>query len=52
MVRDDEPDHPETLLDDKTAQFMAIMGGTHSYTLHWTNQIPSQFWIWGLGIEK
>ncbi|VDI23214.1 cell migration-inducing and hyaluronan-binding protein [Mytilus galloprovincialis] len=27
MVRDDEPNSPETLTDDQTAQFMAILGG-------------------------
>ncbi|XP_063436803.1 uncharacterized protein LOC134718239 [Mytilus trossulus] len=51
MVRDDEPNSPETLADDQTAQFMAILGGTYSYTLHWSNNIPNIFWIYTDGVE-
>lgn len=51
MVRDDEPNSPETLTDDQTAQFMAILGGTYSYTLHWSNNIPNIFWIYTDGVE-
>ena len=52
MVRDDEPDFPETLSDNYTADFLTILGGSHSYTLHWTKQIPRFFIIRGYGIEK
>ncbi|CAC5418259.1 TEME2 [Mytilus coruscus] len=52
MVRDDEPDHPEHIAKGNMAQFMAILGGSHSYTLHWTKEIPREFWIWGQGVEK
>jgi hypothetical protein len=45
MVRDDEPDHSEILHDKHTADFMAILGGTHSYTLHWSDKIPDNFWV-------
>jgi hypothetical protein len=46
------PDHSEILHDKHTADFMAILGGTHSYTLHWSDKIPDNFWVWGKGVEK
>ncbi|XP_076080368.1 cell surface hyaluronidase-like [Mytilus galloprovincialis] len=46
MVRDDQPDSPETLTGVKTNEFLTILGGTHSYTLHWSNGIPRKFAIY------
>ncbi|CAG2200958.1 CEMIP [Mytilus edulis] len=51
MVRDDQPDSPETLTGVKTNEFLTILGGTHSYTLHWSNGIPRKFAIYTKGVE-
>ncbi|KAJ8300466.1 hypothetical protein KUTeg_021985 [Tegillarca granosa] len=52
MVRDDIPKFSENLTAENSAQFMAILGGTHSYTLHWTHQIPKSFDVFGEGVER
>ncbi|KAK3087910.1 hypothetical protein FSP39_012365 [Pinctada imbricata] len=52
MRRDDIPTEEETLTGERSGQFMAILGGTHSYTLHWQGNIPKEFYIYGDGIEK
>ncbi|CAG2244883.1 unnamed protein product [Mytilus edulis] len=38
MVRDDQPDSPETLTGVFSNEFLTILGGTHSYTLHWSGK--------------
>ncbi|XP_076070514.1 cell surface hyaluronidase CEMIP2-like isoform X1 [Mytilus galloprovincialis] len=51
MVRDDQPDSPETLTGVFSNEFLTILGGTHSYTLHWSNGIPRKFAIYTKGVE-
>ncbi|CAG2226555.1 TEME2 [Mytilus edulis] len=51
MVRDDQPDSPETLTGVETNEFLTILGGTHSYTLHWSNGIPRKFAKYTKGVE-
>ena len=52
MVRDDDTDARLTMDNGHTKDFMTILGGAYSYTLHFKGEIPSEFWIFGLGIEK
>lgn len=52
MLRDDLPNDPEVFNDNFIAQFMAVLGGSYSYTLHWTKQIPTKFRVIGFGVEK
>jgi len=31
---------------------MTVLGGTHSYTLHWNGTVPNEITIHGSGVEK
>lgn len=53
MIRDDIPHINETLeLNVRSADFVVILGGSHTYTLHWTNYVPQHIDIYGDGFEK
>ena len=52
MIRDDDPSASEELHRKDTGMFATILGGSHSYTLHWTNQVPEEIQINSYGIEK
>ena len=53
MVRDDIPNINETLtMKVHTADFLVILGGSKTYTLHWTHHIPQHVDIYSDGLEK
>ncbi|KAK3104720.1 hypothetical protein FSP39_008594 [Pinctada imbricata] len=52
MRRDDIPNEKETLTGVHTGQFTTILGGTHSYSLHWNGKIPKRFIIFGEAVQK
>ncbi|KAK3091732.1 hypothetical protein FSP39_022248 [Pinctada imbricata] len=52
MRRDDIPSAKETIAGTRSSQFMVILGGTHSYTLHFLGKIPKKFSIYSDGFEK
>ncbi|KAK7491692.1 hypothetical protein BaRGS_00017145 [Batillaria attramentaria] len=52
IVRDDVPNHPEHLTWGDARNFLTVLGGTHSYTMHWTGTVPSDFELRGHGVEK
>ena len=52
MIRDDDPSASEELHRKDTGMFATILEGSHSYTLHWTNQVPEEIQINSYGIEK
>ena len=39
-------------MNTHTADFVVILGGSHTYTLHWTNYVPPHVDIYSDGIEK
>ena len=52
MRRDDVPDAPEQVAGKTMTAFAAILGGTHSYTLHWNGKIPKDFFVMGEGVVR
>ena len=53
MVRDDIPTINETLnMKVRSADFLVILGGSKTYTLHWTHYVPSHVDIYSDGIQK
>ncbi|XP_053379314.1 cell surface hyaluronidase-like [Mercenaria mercenaria] len=52
MIRDDLPTINETLDAIESADFLVILGGSKTYTLHWTNFIPTPLSIYSDGFER
>ncbi|KAK7094558.1 cell surface hyaluronidase-like [Littorina saxatilis] len=52
MVRDDRPNDPVTIPWHEARSMMTILGGSHSYTLHWTNKVPADLELRLHGAEK
>ena len=53
IVRDDMPNINETLsMNVHSADFLVILGGSKTYTLHWTDYVPTHVDIYSDGIEK
>lgn len=52
MVRDDLPLINETLDAIESADFLVILGGSKTYSLHWTHVIPTTLSIFSDGIER
>jgi hypothetical protein len=52
MVRDDLPTINETLDALESADFLVILGGNKTYTLHWKSFIPAELTIYGDGLER
>lgn len=52
MVRDDRPEVYESMTGLYASDFNVVLGGSHSYTLHWSNYIPESITMYGWGIEK
>lgn len=53
MVRDDIPHVSETMSEYAyDPQFLVVLGGEYSYTLHWSKRVPRKFVLEGLGVEK
>lgn len=52
MIRDDIPSINETLTGVNSADFLVVLGGLKTYTLHWSNYVPHTFSVIGDGLER